>query len=184
MCSQIKDSTSVLSLTDLKTIQVKRPQQAWNQNLQQNVTFSYKTSGFLFFYFLFHLDKTLGSKSCNYSHISQNTIYPSQIFCTMSIIFLLFQLLHIPPIYVHDRGGTATKDQQAHRSVWTVEKSGRKGTEFGFLEADRIQTQRICGGSRLERWPGVLGRGFMAAGNQRAMKCREIRLELWNKQQG
>lgn len=45
----IKDSTSVFSFTDLKTTQVKRPQQAWNQNPQQNVTFSYKISGSFFF---------------------------------------------------------------------------------------------------------------------------------------
>lgn len=67
--SQIKDSTSVFSFTDLKTIQVKRPQQAWNQNPQQNVSFSYKISGSLFFHFYFPLDKTLGSKGYNYSHI-------------------------------------------------------------------------------------------------------------------
>lgn len=49
---------------------------------------------------------------------------------------------------------------------------GRKGTECGFLEADRTQTQRICGGSRLERWPGVLGRAFIPT--DKLMKGREI----------
>lgn len=42
------------------------------------------------------------------------------------------------------------------------------------MEADRTQPQGICGGSKLERLPGVLGRGFTPTGNQRAMKCRAI----------
>lgn len=131
--SRIKDSTSVFSFTDLKTIQVKRPQQAWNQNPQQNVSFSYKISGSLFFHFYFPLDKTLGSKGYNYSHIKPGYNLP--------IRDLLYHICNFPFISITPysfilcawQRRTATKDQQLHRSVWTVEKPGRKRTESGFL---------------------------------------------------